>query len=176
MNDSITPELNTPTSTTKARELIMTDPGSHPDFLACNDPRLDSKVNKSGTIYVPNLVHLLFLLGGPQNVRKRCQEADSLAHSMDVRIIGRHGHVQWLGDDVWKPGSGFVLSVSGWHPRECGLGVIFGVPPKWHLGEWDICHVSIYVVFSATDELDRLVAECCDELIGYHLAFDTVRF
>jgi hypothetical protein len=173
------------TLTADMRTLIETEPGKHPDFVPCDDPRLVSKARRSEPIYVPNLVHLLFRLGGPLNVWRLCQDsvpfwapaefkyAGVYPQTMDFKAIGVH--IQWFAIEAWKPGSPFSLALSGWHPHEHGLFAIFEIPPKWHLGDWKIASVSIWDSYSLSADLDALVAECCDDFVGRLLADKSVR-
>jgi hypothetical protein len=46
---------------------------------------------------------------------------------------------------------------------------MFHVPPKWHLGDWEVAHVTIWDRPSDSHDLDVLVAEHCDHIIGRRL-------
>jgi hypothetical protein len=149
------------TTETTSTTLDASDPLSHPDFVACNDPRLEAKWDKP-VVYVPNLVYLIHKLGGPDNISED-HEFPSVITEYGTTIVEV---VRWPGKDAGEP---FGLFVEGWHHESC-LTVLFDVPAKWHLGDWTVNTVMDADIFSASAELDREVALLCNRMVGERLA------
>jgi hypothetical protein len=148
------------------RELIAFRPLDHPDFGHCADPRVIAG-HAHPVVYVPNLVYMLHKMGGPFNVSDVFGEPTSL----------EVGHNNATVVEAVIPGGidadgGFNLHLSEWHrsKSEHLLTIIFDVPAKWHLGEWEVEVVMREDMFSSTAALDREIAELCDSTIGQELA------
>jgi hypothetical protein len=152
------------TAETTTATLDASDPLSHPDFLPCNDPRLDTKWDPP-SVYVPNLVYLLHRLGGPDSI-----SSDFECPSQVTSDYGRT-LVEVLRPEFKTSDDGFTLFIQGWHSGESILDVIFDVPARWHLGEWTVTSVMSADIFCASAELAREVALLCNRMVGERLAY-----
>lgn len=151
-----------------SRDILAFDPLRHPDFVPCLDPRLESG-HARPTVYVPSLVYLLHILGGPGNVSEDFTEPTEMRAGTTGAVI-----VEAVRPKIDDDG-GFQLFIDNWHKSyEHSLAVVFNVPAKWHLGEWEVSVVMAEDIFSATTDLDRDIALLCDKTIGQALADDGV--
>src|SRR4051794_28655270 len=117
------------------------DPLEHPDFLACNDPRLETKWEHP-TVYVPSLVYMLHRLGGPANISD-----DFMSPS---QITSESGTI--LAEVVMtkEADDGFSIFVGEWHRKDTFLTVVFDVPARWHFGGWMVNTVMSEDIFCAS--------------------------
>jgi hypothetical protein len=140
---------------------IVSDPMSHPDFVLCNDPRLDTP-HPRPIVYVPSLVYLVHRLGGLGGI-----SGDYLDPSI-LRVGGRV-IVEAIAD-INEKTDRWWLDLVNWYPAAPLLSVSFELPARWHLAEWAVAHVSSEDTFSLSTELDTLIAKYCDRRIGRSLA------
>jgi hypothetical protein len=136
----------------------MTDPFDHEDWALIGDPDLvEDECEGPISVYVPSLVHLLHLLGGPDNV-------------------GRPGGDPDVGNPVIQAeiradadGNRLIL-------REAGKGgtdleVHFFLPVRWATGEWQVGRVQCgRAGIAASRDLRRDVALFLDRDLGAAMA------
>jgi hypothetical protein len=154
------PPMTTATKMTPI-EFLESDLYSHPDFVVCDDPRLDSKTgNKAGDeatglFLLPNLVRLIRRIGG----------VDAVPETEDSE--GR-----WVLGDGYRRS---VLTLSrlhgslvaeGWHPRCPALTAIFDVPDDWSGSPWRLSVVMGDDLFPTSYDLERLAVEALDHHLG----------
>jgi hypothetical protein len=150
---------------------FVDEPSRHPDFVNCDDPRLEGENHAAGLpVYVPSLVELVHRLGGLDNIPIDFTGDDFVsvtllpdgAHETDARVfVGRFEHK-----------GGTVLDISHWHPNHemSLLGAHFIVPEKWATGEWEVGYVSNQDIFALTDGVRLEVARLCNRAVGMLLA------
>ena len=51
--------MATTTTTMTAAEFLASNPRDHADFVSCDDPRLESRLGRAGSLLLPNLVGLI---------------------------------------------------------------------------------------------------------------------
>jgi hypothetical protein len=115
-------------------------------------------------VHVPNLVRLIHRGGGMEHVagdQSGCRMVDF--PTIASGASSRH-----------KDGS-FWLLLDGWYPTDSCLSVSFHVPKDWELGQWQVRHVWSLCCKSINADLNQLVGECCDQIIGGRLADESVR-
>jgi hypothetical protein len=173
--------MTTATKMTPAEFLAM-DPGDHPDFVCCDDPRLEPG-NKAGrkdsTLFMPNLVELIRRIGGLDAIPDDWTGGfRPLYDSGDPRGVVEwtetRGHNERAMLKDLRSGRLYAvfyrwensLWVIDWHPREGHLDLNFDIPADWSASAWDIPQAMIEDTFTASYDLDRLVAEALDYWIG----------
>jgi hypothetical protein len=152
--------------------VVYYDPLAHPDFVQFDDDR-PSIPHEKPVVYVPMLAHLLQRLGGPTNAHG--WHSDGSGENA-VRLTLDDSDTVILVARIYKsapglPGpqrTGFCLS--DWHPAESELAIIFSLPERWHLGEWQVDAVGVEDISSTSERLDALVAGACDRHVGRKLA------
>jgi hypothetical protein len=174
--------MTTATKMTPAEFLAM-NPHDHPDFAGCDDPRLEPG-NKAGrkdsTLLMPNLVELIRRIGGPDAIPDdwdrdllrpiyhyddprgeawwaECQGQEQKAMLKDLRSRRPYLTLYRWDKSLW---------LTGWHPHEKNLDLVFNIPADWSAAAWGIPSAMIEDVFTASYDLDRLAAEALDYWIG----------
>jgi hypothetical protein len=131
-------------------------------FVPCNDPILEGPgANEPIPFYVPNLVYLVHRLGGMEVLPDSSWGVTDLKGKYGERIV----EVQ-----SFKTESGWVLTVSHWRDDDRFLDVLFGVPEKSHLGDWEVLHVMSEDMMVPTHELRLAFALDCHKTVGLKLA------
>jgi hypothetical protein len=167
--------MATTTTTMTAAEFLASNPRDHADFVSCDDPRLESRLGRAGSLLLPNLVGLIRRIGGPDAIPDQMEERepDGFFHWQSEdrwNILIREGqywsarlkdcHSSRVYAELSRLGNG--LEVREWHPHERYLGLIFTIPVDWSASAWAAPTTMIEDIMSASHDLDLLAAEACD--------------
>jgi hypothetical protein len=152
-------------------EFLASNPQDHPDFGM--QPTDYPAVRP---MLLPNLVTLIHRMGGLDaipDVRAEGPVAwipaiDILASVPDgerfsAMLRDRQSH--HVHAELYRMGPN-TLMVEGWHPHDPYLCISFDVPADWAAGAWTVREAVSEDMFSATAELDALVAASCERRIG----------
>jgi hypothetical protein len=135
---------------------------SHPGWVS-HQKDADSQVERR-IVRVPNLVLLIHRGGGMDRVA---------GEPSDCRLVD-FPNIATGASSHHEDGS-FWLLLDGWFPTDSCLSVSFHVPKDWELGQWQVRDVWSLSCKSINADLNQLVGECCDQIIGGRLAAASVR-
>lgn len=145
-------------------------PSCHPDFLACNHPRLENYEARYLPVYVPSLVELVHRLGGIENIpdsgREREFCSSMILADTENEIEARAEVVRWVKGDTTE------LWITQWHPNRDMflLEVHFSIPERWAAGDWQVGYVADQDIIAATDAIRLEIARLCNRAVGMRLA------
>jgi hypothetical protein len=150
-------------------QFLASNPADHPDFVGSDQPANHPRQ----AVLMPNLVALIQRMGGLDEIPDQMLAPQvipplNVASALDEIRYGvflRDFKTQHIYAELYRLGPA-KLVVSGWHPHDDGLSLIFGLPTDWTVGAWTVNLVDIDDVFSSTADLDVLVATSCDWFIG----------